>query len=227
MDLQNKSPEFLELYAKANPLPNARAKVPLLQVVGKENTTFLCESMVVTEYIAERFDDDERLLPSNSEDRAKMRLFIELCGSTFSYFNILRSVHSPPEEFEKNLETLRDGLRNADAFLKNAHPDGPFVLGDRFSLAECTVAPFVQRSCAVLPAFTGPNNNDNNNDDGGGHVVPQVDPVRLCDELGLDRIKRWIESVLVRPSVVSTGVPTEKMIQTTTSMLERFAAAKK
>jgi len=208
VDLQNKSPEFVELYAKANPIPNARAKVPLLQV-GED--TFLCESMIVTEYIAEQYD---RLLPSNSGDRAKMRLFVELCGSTFSYFNILRSVDSQ-EEFESNLETFRDGLRNADAFLKNSHPDGPFVLGDRFSLAECTVAPFVQRSCAVLPAFTGQNG------------VPKVDPLQLCDDLGLDRIKQWIESVIERPSVVSTGVPTEKMILSTTSMLERFAAAKK
>lgn len=212
MDLQNKSPEFLDLYAKANPIPNARAKVPLLEVVGQE--TVLCESMVVTEYIAERYGQSTTLLPSDSADRAKMRLFIELCGSTFGYFPLLKSRDSP-EEFESALQTFKDGLSNADAFLKSAHSKGPFLLGDRFSLAECTVAPFVQRCCVVLPAFTGENDS-----------VNKVDPLQVCDDLGLDRMKQWIESVCGRPSVVSTGVASEDMVRSTTNLLERFAAMK-
>jgi hypothetical protein len=71
--------------------------------------------------------------------------------------------------------------------------DGMFLLGKRFSLAECNTAPFLQRCCAILPEFTG------------------VDPLQLCDELGLGRLKGWIEAVLARPSVVKTGVSMEGM----------------
>ena len=97
VDLQNKSDEFLELYKKANPLPGARAKVPLLQV---GDDTFLCESMVVTEYIAEVYSSP--LLPEASKDRARMRLFVELCGSTFSYFPLLRAKQG--EDFDAALQ---------------------------------------------------------------------------------------------------------------------------
>ena len=97
VDLQNKSEEFLELYKKANPIPDARAKVPLLQV---DDDTFLCESMVVTEYIAEVYSSP--LIPVSSKDRARMRLFVELCGSTFSYFPLLRAKQG--EDFDAALQ---------------------------------------------------------------------------------------------------------------------------
>jgi len=202
-DLQNKSPEFEEKYAKANPLPNARAKVPLLQV---DDDTFLCESSIVTEYIAELYDSP--LLPSSLPDRATVRLFSELCGNTFSYFPLLMAA---PDDLETNIQIFRDCLVNADAFLRHSHPDGPFLLGDRFTLAECSFAPFMQWSCVVLPAFT----------------EKKLNLLQLCRDLELDRLRRWIEAVLVRPSVVATGAPEKEMIERTSRMLERFAAFKK
>lgn len=208
MDLQNKSPEFVELYAKSNPIPNARAKVPLLQV-GSD--TFICESSVVAEYIAEVYPS--QLLPKQPDKRATMRLFTELCGPTFSYFPLLRAKEG--DDFNAALKTFQEGLVNADAFLKHSHPDGPFLLGEAFSLAECNTAPFVQRCCAILPAFTGKDGN------------PKVDPLEICDELGLDRLKQWIEAVRSRPSVITSGVPVDDMIESTSRMLERFAAMEK
>lgn len=199
-DLQDKSPEFVEKYARANPVPDARAKVPLLQV---GDDIFLTESSVVTEYVAELFDAP--LIPSAPADRAVVRLFTELCGGAFAYFPSLRA--TADDEQAKALATLKEGLVGADAFLRHhAKPTGPFLLGDRFTTAECSVAPFVQRSCTVLPAFAKP------------------DPLTLCDELGLDQLKGWIEAVLARPSVVATGVPAQDMIKSTSNMLERFKA---
>jgi len=212
VDLENKSPEFIELYAKSNPIPNARAKVPLLQV-GDDK--FFCESMVVAEFIAEAYAESSQLLPKRAEDRAVMRLFIELCGSTFSYFPLLRAEED--KDFDSALKTLKEGLVNTDAFLKHSHPDGPFLLGDKFTLAECTVAPFVQRCCTILPAFTGKSKSSRK----------PVDPLDLCDELGLIRLRKWIEAVNSRPSVKASEVSTNGMIESTTRMLERFAAMKK
>ena len=100
VDLQNKPQEFLDLYALANPIPGARAKVPLLEVTDQEQSSvssannegpvMLTESLVVSQYVAEKFGSDV-LLPSSARDRATMRLFTELCGSSFSYIPILRA----------------------------------------------------------------------------------------------------------------------------------------
>ena len=205
VDLQNKSEEFLDLYKRANPLENARAKVPLLQV---GDDFWICESLVVSEYIAETHPGSS-LLPNRPEDRAIMRLFYELCASTFSsYFPILRA-----DDKKSALTTFQEGLVNANSFLAHHQQNcGPFLFGSQFSLAECNLAPFVQRCCTILPALTG----------AAGDSV--VDPLEICDQLKLSHLKSWIEAVLEHPSVVTTGVPKNDMIESTTRMLERFAA---
>ena len=159
----------MDLYALANPLPGAGAKVPLLEVVRDETTAvYLTESLVVTEYIAEQHGHDS-LLPAKAEDRATMRLFHELCGSCFSYVPILRA--SGDEERNKAIQAFKEGLVNANTFLKHYQPEGPFLMGKQFTVAECITAPFVQRACTILPALTA--------DDA---VV--VDPLDICAKIG-------------------------------------------
>mmetsp|Transcript_2646 Transcript_2646/g.3478 ORF Transcript_2646/g.3478 Transcript_2646/m.3478 type:complete len:193 (+) Transcript_2646:324-902(+) len=184
----------------------ARAKVPLLSV---DETFYICESLVVADYIAERFATDGGILPSDPEERAIARLFTEVCGSCcFSYFSLLRA---KDDKLREEVKAFREGLEGVNAFLTRFGIDnGPFLFGDRFSLAECHAAPFVVRACAILPAFTG----------GDCHV----DPLEICDELGLVRLRQWMEAVLSRPSVIATCVSKEEMIESTTRMLERFAA---
>jgi len=212
VDLQNKSQEFLDLYALANPLPGARAKVPLLEVVVDDHRgpVYVTESLIMTEYIAEEHGR-EKLLPSKATDRATMRLFTELCGSSFSYVPILRAAKAEGDEYESAIHAYREGLVKVDTFLKHYKSD-PFVCGNQFSLAECNVAPFVQRACTILPALT-------TGDDG----TSKVDTMAICNEMGLIHLQRWIRAVLTRPSVVSTGVPPDEMIQRTRQMLDRFA----
>lgn len=161
----------------------------------------------MTEYIAERYGG-ETLLPPRPSDRATTRLFTELCSSTFSYFPILRAAAG--DDRAAAIKSYREGLIDADSFLRSAAgsgANGPFLLGDRFSTAECNAAPFVQRACTVLPALA------------------DVDPVGMCGELGLDRLGRWIGAVLARPSVVATGVEGGDTVRNTEKMLERFSAA--
>lgn len=215
VDLQNKPQEFVDLYALANPLPGARAKVPLLQLDAPNDDNqpiMLTESMVVAEYIAEQYGRD-CLLPSTAKDRATMRLFTELCGSSFSYFPLLRA---KGPQLEAAVQTFKDGLVAANAFLKH-YQSGPFLMGQQFSLAECVTAPFVQRACTLLPALTGR--------DEESAVV--VNPLDICDELGLHHLQQWMQAVLARSSVVATSVPKDEMVQSATKMLERFAAMQK
>lgn len=222
VDLQDKPQHFIELYQRANPISAARAKVPLLQVIvnddnDDEKDFLLCESLIVAEYIAEVYGKDSLWAPS-PEDRARVRLFTELCGSAFSYFPLLRLRATTTSTADDGmlldstaLESFKEGLIAADAFLRGLtkEEEGVFLLGGHFSLAECNAAPFIQRCCAILPEFTG------------------IDPLQLCDELGLGRLKSWIEAVLARPSVVKTGVSMESLRESTKGMLERLAAMDK
>lgn len=219
VDLQDKSQIFLDLYARANPLPDARAKVPVLQVgddgirEGKDETVALCESQIIAEYIGEIFftpgGKGSLILPS-ALDRARARLFTQLCGDRFAYFPLLRAGGS---EKADALETFKKGLVDVDTFLRSTG-NGPFLFGDRFTLAECNAAPFVQRCCSLLPAFTGPDSD---------MPGPAVDPLAICDQLRLDRLKKWIEAVLARPSVAATGIPEDILQISTARMLERFS----
>jgi glutathione S-transferase len=223
VDLENKSQEFLDLYAMSNPLPGARAKVPLLECKTRENdsdedsssVSFLCESLVVAEFVAEQFGspDQNQLLPASAIDRATMRLFTELCGSSFSYVPLLRAKEG--DKLDAAIKSFQDGLVATNAFLKH-HNSDPFLLGNQFTLAECNAAPFVQRACIILPAFTSKKSSP---------VV--VNPMDICDELGLDHLKKWMQAVLVRPSVIDTGVPEEILLERTGKMLERFAEMEK
>mmetsp|Transcript_4255 Transcript_4255/g.5606 ORF Transcript_4255/g.5606 Transcript_4255/m.5606 type:complete len:202 (-) Transcript_4255:174-779(-) len=194
---------------------------------GKDEEVLLCESLIVAEYVAERFgsNDGVGILPSKPEDRAVMRLFSELCGSSFSYFPILRAADNDDDDSQKKFQdavsTLQDALKNVDVFLthydsvyRGDGSSGPFLFGSQFSLAEVNAAPFVQRACTILPAFLK-------------EKTERVDPMEICDELGLMRLKSWMEAVLSRPSVVATGVPKEDLLSGTTRMLERFKAMEK
>ncbi|KAG7371137.1 glutathione S-transferase, C-terminal domain containing protein [Nitzschia inconspicua] len=205
VDLENKSTEFVATYAKANPLPGARAKVSLLEV---DDTTIICESLVVAEFIAETYGDNNNLLPASPKDRATMRLFTELCGSSFSYFPLLRA---KGDKLDAALKTFKEGLVATNDFLKH-HNSAPFLFGEAFSLAECNAAPFVQRACIILPAFTSA-------DDGNSITV---NPLQICDELGLHNLKAWMNAVIARPSVLETGVPESALMESTKRMLGRF-----
>lgn len=214
VDLEDKSPEFVELYARANPLPGARAKVPLLQV---DDNTVLCESLVVSEFVAETFggrDPQSRLLPTSPRDRAVMRLFNELCGSSFSYFPLLRA---KGDKLEVAVKAFQEGLVAVDAFLRH-YNSAPFLFGQDFSLAESNAAPFVQRACVILPAFSSSQSRDG----GGENSVMVANPLQICDELDLHHLKAWIEAVIARPSVIQTGVPEDILLERTGKMLERF-----
>ena len=90
VDLQDKPQWFKDMYAQANPIAAAAAKVPLLEVPSATASSssspppplVLCESLVIVDYVAESFGAGA-ILPSTPSDRATARLFVELCGGAF------------------------------------------------------------------------------------------------------------------------------------------------
>lgn len=214
----------MEVYARANPLPGARAKVPVLEVTlpagdddgGGATTLTLTESKLVADYLGEAFPASG-LAPPDPYDRSVLRLFSELCGSSsFSfYFSIVKAARTDPAQFEASVASLTQGMINANAFLEaRAKPGGPFLFGSQFTLAECEAAPFVQRACSILPNFTGKD-----------HGCAYVDPMQICDENKLDRLKEWMTATLARPSVAAAKVPDAEMAASVKGILERFSKA--
>jgi len=225
IDLGNKPPEFLEVYSRANPIPGERAKVPVLEV--EPGGLAITESLIVTDYLAEAHPE-AGLMPSACEDRALVRLFSEVCGSsTFAYWSVMMARNSnnnsdnnddeTSEAFETAVAEFTERLVKANAFLEaRASRDGPFLFGERFTLAECNAAPFVQRACNVLSAYTGEK-----------HGCPSVDPMAICEARGLTRLQQWMAAVLAHPSVKSLELSSDEMNQSVNKMLQRFADATK
>jgi glutathione S-transferase len=179
------------------------------------DSTVLCESLILSEYVAEQFGKEnelssnpqqqqqrQKLIPLPPQDRAMLRLFQELCGATFSYLPLLRAPNYHQLTVERHaLETrliamnsflvrrqsrrqhqchhhhfssscssnsqkicTNENDKNNDGGGLETVRGGPFLLGGLFSLAECNMAPFVQRCCSILPLAGSGTDNIHNND---------------------------------------------------------------
>ena len=163
----------------------------------------LIESMVVLEYL-------EDIAPKTLSpmERANARLFAALFQPALSYIPILKAEPGSEEEAAA-VDELRDGLKAIDNYL-TAHgsADGPFLLGERFSMAEAATAPFAQRFAAVLPGLR-----------------PGLDPHSLLTDNGLTRLADWLQAVCERESCVETLPPPEELVANYKKLLERMAAA--
>ena len=201
MDLQDKPQNFTALYAAACADASMRAKVPILEVGDGD---VLIESGVIVEYL-------EDLAPTSSlsvSDRAKARLFATLAQPALSVIPLLKADAGSDEEADAVVE-LRQKLQALDDYLvQHGDSAGPFLLGETFSLAECTLAPFAQRFAAVLPGLR-----------------PAIDPYALMTDSGLDRLSVWMKAVTTRESCVSTLPPAEELCASYSKLIERMKVA--
>ena len=205
VDLQNKPANFTDVYAKALAGDDTvRAKVPVLEVDDGDVSMTMVESMVILEYLQDRWP----LSSETPEKRAMCRLFADRFSSCISYMPVLRAEAGSTEESEA-LEKLVAGMKSLDAYLREFGDDkGPFLLGSTFSVAEEACAPFAQRFFTVLPG-----------------IRPEHDPRELLSEHGLTRLLAWFEAVCARPSCVETIPPPDELVGGYQKMLARMAAA--
>jgi glutathione S-transferase len=158
IDLENKPDWFL---AKS-PL----GKVPLL-LVGDE---VLFESAVIAEYLDESTPNP--LHPADALLRARHRALIEF-GSTCLVDSYLLQVAKDEEAVRHTAANLRKKF----AWVEQSLGSGPFLLGDRFSLADAAFAP-VFRPLALFAPF-----------------------VALDVFADAPKVRAWSEALLARPSV--------------------------
>lgn len=124
MDLKNKPKDLLEL--------NPYAKVPVLV----DGEAVIYESAIINEYLEESYATVS-LLPENSYQRAKVRIWIDFFNS-----RIHPAAHdiAHDKEPEKARERLLVHLQNLDREMAGKS----FIVGD-YSLADVTFIPFYTR----------------------------------------------------------------------------------
>jgi len=209
-DLSNKSDEFKSAYRSQSPDPNARAKVPILDILDEDGNivTRLLESGPIAKFIAtswrERAHD---LLPSTPLDSAQAEIFVETFMSqvTPSIISLMRSQHE--DDCLVEFERLCIGLSATGNWIRKCGPasnQGPFFLGQQYSLAECLTAPFVVRILAQLQHNRG------------------VDILSACDQLGYPELRVWMEATRDRSSTVATSPAVASLIQVSISMAATF-----
>ncbi|KZO98838.1 glutathione S-transferase [Calocera viscosa TUFC12733] len=136
IDLQNKPVWY-------QPNINPASKVPAVvygakqedKTVAPAGAVKLAESLVLVEFFAE-LAPDSHLLPSDPVLRAKARFFITLVGDKFNPAWQGYATKGAGEEAV---------IAAINQIVGELDPEGPYVLGKEWSIADTAIAPFVGR----------------------------------------------------------------------------------
>ncbi|CAF3748204.1 unnamed protein product [Adineta steineri] len=123
-----KEKEFLDI----NPL----GLVPAIAYHGKA----LYESLVLNEFLEDEFTSSKPLLPKDSFERARCRLWIDHLAKKFTsaFFRTMQA-----QEEDKQKEALNELVETLKTYLDQVK--GPWFLGEQFSLVDITAAPWIFR----------------------------------------------------------------------------------
>lgn len=173
------------MYASIHPDPEAPAKVPIFL----DGDTHLIESIVVVEYLAQKYrNQGTDLLPTDPADTARAKLFIEIWTNyvTSALFGLYRA--DSTEAVDTGRAKLTAGLRMVEECLRrHGHEDGgSYFLGSNFTIADVATVPFLQRLVVTLKAYR------------------DIDVGGIIRDEKLARLQRWMDAVLERPSALST-----------------------
>ena len=187
IDLKQKPADFLRL--------SPTGLVPLLEL---DDGTVVSESVVVARHIAVTFDQHAQLLPPS--DQPLVDDFVKFWSSRVepAYYEILKAsseaqVQIAVDAFRRVLVQVDERLRSGWDGEPPSDAATPFLLGERFSLAEAVAAPWVERMLLMLPYWR------------------KIDAVELCEESGCARTAAWLRAVATRPSVEETSAGEAEM----------------
>jgi glutathione S-transferase len=183
-----KDPDFLAL--------NPRGLVPTLAVTvdktGQKQKP-LYESVVICEYLDEVYNDPAQngksLLPEDAYERARARIWIDHISSRIvpSFYRFMQ--HSDKKDY--SLEQARgEMLGHLKTFIKEADEQGPFFLGERFSMVDVMLAPWLCR-LFLFDVYKG------------GIGIPEEGSGGE-DEAAWGRWRKWAKAVEQRDSVQDT-----------------------
>eukprot|EP00931_Biecheleriopsis_adriatica_P110254 TRINITY_DN84502_c0_g1_i1.p1 TRINITY_DN84502_c0_g1~~TRINITY_DN84502_c0_g1_i1.p1 ORF type:complete len:281 (-),score=36.27 TRINITY_DN84502_c0_g1_i1:88-930(-) len=160
-----------------------RGQLPAVENGGDQ----LCDTSVLLEYIHEVFSGPP-LLPTAPYSRAQVRFWSKHVDQAIvPNYDRLLAAHDPEARTLARDDLLR-ALADFEAAMAPLR-EGPFFLGDDFSLADLNLAPWWLRMCSVLRAY------------------------RKFDPSPFSRLQAWYEAVEARPSFARTAVDPEKLIE--------------
>lgn len=177
-----------------HPDTQARAKVPILELrrwIDNSIVIQLVESDVITRFVASNWSEQgTQLVPPDSIREAKMNLFVhtfmdQLASSIFT-FPSTKSATAANKEFQQLCRGLLTVDRAITLHGEQCENSGAYFLGDEYSLAETLTTPFVARMIPIFKYHRG------------------VDVLELSNHLGAFSVKKWMEAVCVRPSLLAS-----------------------
>ncbi|KAH8908070.1 glutathione S-transferase domain-containing protein [Coniochaeta sp. PMI_546] len=187
----DKSPEFLAL--------NPRGLVPTLAVHvsgDRKDLRPLYESTVICEYLEEAYPDSgPRLLPEGDPyERARCRIWIDHVGSRIvpAWYKLMQHRDDKPYSIQEAREGLHKHLKAFAKEMLDQGSNGPWFLGDRFSLVDVALAPWAQRLWLI------------DHYKPGGVSIPKKGE-RGDDEDVWGRWDKWLAAALERKSVRETA----------------------
>lgn len=188
VDLQNKPAEFTQL--------SRYGKVPAI----KHGEIELYESTIINEYLDEVFPEPP-LLPHNPGERAIARIWIDYANTHLvPAFNKLLRGKEVQEQEQGRREFLEALLYIEQEGLGRLSGDGPYWLGESFSLVDISFYPWFER-LPVLEHFRQ-------------FTLPAETP----------RLKQWWNVVRDRPSIQAVANPVSYYVERFTQILGKPAA---
>lgn len=144
--------------------------------------------MVITEsepilwYLAETFKEGTELIPETPLERAKLRYFASEIGSKVigTFYSFIPYFKTP----EKQQEIVENAGKVFEKF--DEHIVGPFILGEKFSLADVLFWPWFDRWVAI-----------------DHYIKPNI------QFSNYKKISTWIDALKKRDSISSTSGLTE------------------
>jgi glutathione S-transferase len=165
---EQKATEFLRM--------NPYGKVPVLV----DDEEIIYDSTIINEYLEDEYPLP-RLMPEDSQGRAKVRLLEDYCDNSFipPTTTLLAQMRKPEAERDaQRVEQAREELRRCLYFLRDQLDGKEFLVGPEFSLADASFAPRM----IVLGRL-------------GFEFEPALAPVQA-----------WLDRVRTRPSVRALGL---------------------
>jgi glutathione S-transferase len=116
-------------------------RMPILETGGMT----IVETLAITGYLDEAFPGPP-LQPEGHAERARMRTWMGLC-SDYVFRNVVRTVPRGRVPTDAELDTARTVLRRLDGLVG----EGPFLAGERLTLADLYLAPQLSNANEKAP----------------------------------------------------------------------------
>lgn len=136
-----------EWYSEVNPT----GKVPALQLVNEPNQPFLIESMVIAEYLDEKYPE-VKLYPDDPFEKAQTKIWIERFSAIAGAFYRLVYEQNPDDVNEQLLNTFYSELGNYEAELVKRGTK--YFAGAKLGIFDYAIWPWFERF-GILSSIVG------------------------------------------------------------------------